>query len=208
MIVKKNKKNALISESYIGNHSNIEYFNADLFSLTFAPNITINTKEFGLKNASIPERFLGIWFNGINILKKWQKINICQELKSLNYDIYIIGTDNDYEGNAMAKLLQLNLIKEGVSPQKIIRVPLDYNGYTKVIPFWDNETLINYLVDKQEDTIYLNYSKQVTKGKGGVGRRIAYMLSELLEPPEFVDNINPSGTSTITYLFKKEINEK
>jgi len=153
-------------------------------------------------------RFLGIWFNGINILKKWQKIDICRELYTLDYDIYIIGTDNDYEGNAMAKLLQLGLIKEGVEPKKILRVPLDYDGYTKVIPFWSKETLLDYLKDKREDILYLNYSKQATNGKGGVGRRVAYMLSELLESPEFVENINPNGTSTITYLFKKEINEK
>jgi hypothetical protein len=201
------KKNAFISESYIGSHSDIGFFKADLISFTFAPNIK-TTEPFGMDNVSIPEGFRGVWLNGTNILKRWQKIDICRELSKSKYENFIIGTDNDFEGNAMAKLLQLGLLNYGVEENRIVRVPLNYNGYKEVTPFWSNDVFERYLQDKWEDMSYVNHSKKVMGDRSGIGRRVAYMLSELLEPPEYVKNINANGSSTITYLFKKAINEK
>ena len=211
-MVPKKRKNLLISESYIGSHADIDtlnYFDADLISFTFAPVIKIKGHSVNdIENIFIPQKFRGIWFNGINILREKESVDICKEIKKAGHELIIVGTDNDYEGNGMAKMLQLGLIKEGVSADKILRVPLDYNGYNKLVPFWDMKTFRAYLRDKFEEKVYLNFSKKV-KGNGhGISRRLAYMLSILDNPPEYVKNINPSGTSTITYLTKKELHEK
>jgi len=203
----KKRKNAFIAESYIGSHADIGFFNADLISFTFAPNLKISEPSC-LNNISIPKGFRGIWVNGINILKKFQKTDVCRELAMSEYEYFIIGMDNDFEGNGMAKLLQVGLINEGISPERIVRVPLNYNGYTEVTDFWDDDTFFEYVCDKWDDMAYLNHSKKVMGKTGAIGRRIAYMLSEMINPPDCVENLNSNGTSTITYLFKKAINEK
>jgi len=203
----KKRKNAFIAESYIGSHADIEFFNADLISFTFAPNFKTSEPSC-LGNISIPKGFRGIWVNGVNILKRFQKIDVCRELALSEYEYFIIGMDNDFEGNGMAKILQVGLMNEGISPERIVRVPLNYNGYTEVTDFWDEDVFLKYLQDKWEDATYLNHSKKIMGNTGAIGRRIAYMLSEMVNPPDCVENLNSNGTSTITYLFKKAINEK
>ena len=202
----KEKRNVFISESYVGVHSEMGFFDADLISFTFLPTIKIS-EPYGLDNGNIPNSFRGVWFNGKNVLSGYNKINIGYELAKVEYDNFIIGTDYDYEGNAMAKLLQLALIENGIEPQRIFRVPLEYNGYNRVVSFWGNDILKEYLQDRWEDALFTNQSRKIMK-KSSIGRRIAYMLSEYLHPPDFVENKNPNGTSTITYLFKKATNEK
>ncbi len=206
MLAKKTNENIFISESYIGCHADIAFFEADLISFTFLPVIQIK-KSFGIENTKIPNSFRGIWFNGKNIFNRHGKINIAFELAKMKYKNYIIGTDRDIQGEAMAKLLQLALVDFGVQTENIHRVPLEYNGYKRVISFWDDKTFKKYLKDRWEDLSFLNQCQKENGKKNGVGRRIAYMLSEYLNPPDFVSNQNPNGTSTITYLIKKEINE-
>lgn len=200
------KTNVFISESFVGNHSDVSFFNADLVSFTFLPTIR-TTEPFSIEETKIPTGFRGVWINGKNQLAKNQKIDICYELSISHYKNFIIGTDYDYEGNAMAKLLQIGLINCGVDEENIFRVPLKEDGYSDVTEFWSKDTLLNYIQDKWEDSCYVQKSKEVL-GRSGIGRRIAYMITELSNPPKEVKNINPNGTSTITYLFKKAIGEK
>ena len=203
----KEKRNVFISESYIGIHAEMSFFDADLVSFTFLPTVKVS-EPYGLNNGSVPNSFRGVWFNGKNILGTYNKIDISLELIKAGYNNFIIGTDYDYEGNAMAKLLQLSFIKNGIEPNRIFRVPLEYNGYNRVIPFWDSNTLKDYLQDRWEDASFIRQSQKTIGKSSSIGRRIAYMLSEYLHPPDFVKNKNPNGTSTITYLFKKATNEK
>jgi len=197
------KKNLFISESFVGNHANIDFFEADLLSFTFLPNF----KAGDIASPEIPHSFRGLWLNGINILKPKERIDIIEEILQSHYSGIIIGTDDDYQGNAMAKLIQLSLIKHGFDENSILRVPLRIDGYNSLGDFWGIETYQAYLQDISEDALFLNKSRAVL-GRGGIGRRLACVVDVLCSPPEFVINKNPKGTSMITYLYKRKIDEK
>lgn len=196
-------ENLFVSESFIGNHSIEPFWEADLLSLTFLPNIYLKESSQEEVKWSMPNNFRGLWLNGIIIGNS--KNDLFALIK--DYKKFIIGTDYDVEGNAMAYMLYQMLIEFGIKDEAIVRVPLTHEGYVGILPFWKKEEFDWYIQDKYEDEVWKQMSKK-TNGGIGMGRRTLLIEDIILYPPDYVQNINESGTSSITYIFKKSIKEK
>lgn len=201
------KENLFITESAIGVHHAVdERFNADILSFTFLPMINNKNSCDSSFNYShlMPNKINPLRFNGINI----NEDNLYSFIQNSNYNLIFIGTDLDITGNYSARIIRDYLIKNNsISLSRIIRIPLTSEGFAYVSNFWKNEEMEFWLKNTIEEMEFVQHSKQVL-GKFGVGRRYPLILNGILESPSEIENKNPNGTSSITYLFKKKIKEK
>jgi len=194
-------KNLFITESHIGEHHRVSpLFKSDVLSFTFAPNLykIVVDNDF---STLLPDNIKPIRLNGKQLEIK--------ELKAfaLNYKKIFIGMDLDIEGNAMARMLLDYFIESGKSNLDIIRIPLTDKGFIAVSNFWKDSIMNEYLLNRRDEMEFIQLSKKVN-GSSGVGRRTVLLINEILNPPECVENLNPEGTSSITYIYKKRIREK
>lgn len=198
-------KNLFIIESNIGSHHSIDNkFNADILSFTFLP-LGLKTDISTKNNYSylMPNKINPLKLNSLNIFVD----NLASFIKDSNYQYIFIGTDLDITGNFSARIIYDYLIKNNLSDNQIIRVPLTSEGFSFVSDFWDNDLMNFWLKNISNEMEYIQYSKKVL-GKHGLGRRYPLILNEIMNAPQEIDNINPTGTSSITYIFKKKIKEK
>ena len=199
------KKNLFIVESHIGEHHQIsDRFDADVVSFTFAP-VLANSKLCADGNYSklLPSVLPNIRLNGVAVEADF----LFSSLALKKYSKVFIGTDLDFEGNAMARILKDFCITNNYEVLDIIRIPLTDKGFAFVSDFWEDKIMNRYIKFRKEEQEFIQLSKK-TNGSHGIGRRHILLINELINPPTYVKNINPDGTSSVTYIFKKKIKEK
>lgn len=197
--------NLFILESHIGEHHEVDKrFLSDNLSFAFIPIVNsfdIETKDLRDFSSFFPKKINPIFLNGliIDIPNLSLFVN--------NYTRIYIGFDLDIMGNSMARVLHDYLIKNGFKG-KIIRIPLTHQGFKYVGEFWNDELMNWHIKYMQEEMEFVNHSKKAL-GSFGAGRRTALISNELLNnTPTYVENINPNGTSSVTYIVKKKLKEK
>lgn len=199
------KRNLFIIESSIGVHHSVdERLHADILSFTFLPMINnVYENKFDYSYL-MPQGVNPIKLNGVCI----QINNLASFIKEAKYELVFIGTDLDITGNYSARIIHDYLIKNSnFDSSQLIRIPLTSEGFNYVSDFWKNEDMEFWLNNTIEEMEFVHHSKQVL-GRHGVGRRYPLILNGIEESPDEIENINPNGTSAITYLFKKKIKEK
>lgn len=203
--MQKYKRNLFILETHTGEHHQIDRrFEADILSFTFAPvftNINLCTQDD--YSYLLPSILPNIRLNGIPVESGF----LFSALNTKKYLKIFIGMDLDFEGNGMARILKDVCFFNGYDDIDVIRIPLTDRGFLFVSDFWEEKTMNNYLKVKLEEYEFMHLSRK-TNGSVGMGRRHALLVNEIVNPPESVPNINPDGTSSITYIFKKKIKEK
>ena len=199
------KKNLFIIESNIGIHHAVDNrLDADILSFTFLPMINSKKDEDSCYSYLMPQKINPLKLNGIQI----EVENLAFFIKEANYNLIFIGTDLDITGNYTARIIHDYLIKNiHLSSNRLIRIPLTSEGFKYVSNFWDDNFMEFWLSNTIEEMEFVQHSKQVL-GRHGVGRRFPLILHGIEQAPEEVENINPNGTSSVTYLFKKSIKEK
>lgn len=198
-------KNLFIIESSIGVHHSInDKFEADVLSFTFLPlGIKKDNSSKDSYSYLMPKKINPLKLNSLNIFID----DLASFIKENKYQYIFIGTDLDITGNFSARIIYDYLTSNNFSNNQIIRVPLTSEGFSFVSDFWNNELMNFWLQNISDEMEYIQHSKKVL-GKHGIGRRYPLILNEILNAPKEVENLNPSGTSSITYLFKKKIKEK
>lgn len=197
-------ENIFFIESSVGVHHSVnEKFNADILSFTFLP---LGKKSNFDENLSysylMPKGINPIKLNSIQIFIN----SISDFIKDNKYKYIFIGTDLDITGNFSARIIHDYLIDNGISEAQIIRVPLTSSGFSFVGDFWDNENMEFWIKNLADEMEYIQHSKKVL-GKHGIGRRYPLILNAIQNAPDTIQNINPIGTSSVTYIFKKKIKE-
>ena len=199
------KRNLFIVESHIGEHHHVgKQFDADIVSFTFSP--VLSNVNFCIEDnysKLLPNILPNIRVNGIVVESDF----LFLLLKEKRYSKIFIGMDLDFEGNAMARILKDVCSANGYDDMDIIRIPLTDKGFSFVSDFWEDKIINKYIKFRLEEYEFMQLSKK-TNGSHGVGRRHILLINELVNPPESVENINPNGTSSVTYIFKKKIKEK
>ncbi|QDD68210.1 hypothetical protein [Caminibacter pacificus] len=198
------KKNLFVSESSIGTHYDEELrriTNSDFLSFTFYPQPVGETKNIietcemkistpiKLNNQDISIKLKNIYYDDIVyfITKKYESSYI------------FIGYDLDEMGELMSSILFYKLIASGFDKEKIIRVPFCELGYQ-----YDN-FIFSEFIDKCHLEKYLEIIHKENKliKKTGFGFRKNETIDILLnKKPDSVENLNPNGTNTITYITK------
>jgi len=195
--------NLFINESSFGSHHKVDScFQSDILSFTFLPLISNDLYE--------KEQFYKM-FQTKRTFYKFNNTSIdIEDIKSffLTYknNLFFLGFDNDREGNAMAKILQLYLISIGIEKENIIRVPLTEKGYIYLSDFMPIKQLKEYVKDRLEELDILRNTQNFKKG--GISRRLMLLNNEILTFKDEVENINKNGTSSFTYIVKKALKEK
>jgi len=200
-----NKRNLFIVESHIGEHHQVSTrFDADIVSFTFAPVLSnVDSCIEGDYSRLLPSVLPNIRVNGVAVESNF----LFSSLRAQRYSKIFIGMDLDFEGNAMARILKDVCSVNGYDSMDIIRIPLTDKGFLFVSDFWEDKIMNRYIKFRLEEYEFMQLSKK-TNGSHGVGRRHILLINELVNPPENVKNINPHGTSSVTYIFKKKIKEK
>jgi len=186
-------KNLFISESYVGTHANIAFYESDLLSFAFIP---IIKKENDNSIRCVMPKIERVWINSIQA--KFSDIQL------IRYEKYFIGFDLDRQGNLMAIVFKKFLLSLGVAENMIFRTPLTERGYLTICRFMNEAEFNKEVVDRYRDKIITNKTKRFMS----MGRRkiLAYLATK--HNKGFVKNINSSGTSSITYITKKKVKEK
>jgi hypothetical protein len=180
-------------------------FDADIVSFTFAPVLSKASSCIDDSDYSklLPSILPNVRLNGIIVEPDF----LFSLLETQQYLNVFIGMDLDFEGNAMARILKDVCSAKGYDEKRVVRIPLTDKGFLFVSDFLKDNLMNKYLKFRLDEYEFLQLSRK-TNGSHGIGRRHILLIDELLNPPEIVENINPQGTSSITYIFKKKIKEK
>ena len=121
----------------------------------------------------------------------------------------IFGYDLDEQGQLMASVLYYQLVFDGVDKSQMARMPLTENGVAYVGSFYDAEQMKEALSYRILERVFM--ARLLKNGVKAMGLRKAAALSILtstVERGDRVQNLNPEGTSTVTYITKCLLGEQ